>query len=290
METYVRDGLIFDVRDEGPEDGIPVVLLHGFPQDSTCWDGVVEPLHAAGYRTLAPDQRGYSSRARPTRVRAYRQAELVEDVAELMDAAGAQKAHIVGHDFGGFVAWAFASKYPDRCLTLTSLSTPHPGAFRSVMLRSTQLLKSWYMGLFQVPRLSEAVLRPGGPAWHALTTGLPPHQAQHYAELLSSPGALSAALNWYRALPRDMIRPSVPLRRIITPTLFLWGERDPALGRAAAEATGGFVRGNYTFTILPRVGHWIPETAAETVSDSLLAFWQEEVDRAPEGGWEEEGD
>lgn len=278
MESYVREGLIFDVRDEGPEDGIPVVLLHGFPQDSTCWDGVVEPLHAAGYRTLAPDQRGYSPRARPTRVKAYRQAELVEDVVELLDAAGAQKAHIVGHDWGGIVAWAFASKYPERCRTLTSLSTPHPGAFRSVSLRSTQLLKSWYMVLFQVPRLSEAILRPGGPAWQALVTGLPPHQAQHYAERLRSPGALSAALDWYRALPRDMARPSVPPHRIVTPTLYLWGERDPALGRAAAEATAGFVTGSYTFTTLPRVGHWIPETVSETVSSSLLEFWTEEGD------------
>lgn len=284
MESFVRDGLIFDVRDEGPEDGIPVVLLHGFPQDSTCWDGVVEPLHTAGYRTLAPDQRGYSSRARPTRVKAYRQAELVEDVAELLDAAGAEKAHIVGHDWGGVVAWAFASRYPQRCRTLTSLSTPHPGALRSVALSSTQMLKSWYMGLFQMPKLSEAILRPGGPAWQALSKGLPPHQAQHYAELLSSPGALTAALDWYRALPLDMVRPSVRMHRIETPTLYLWGERDPALGRAAAQATGEFVSGSYTFTILPRVGHWIPETASGIVSTSLLSFWREQGDPVAEAG------
>jgi pimeloyl-ACP methyl ester carboxylesterase len=280
MDSFVRDGLIFDVRDEGPENGIAVVLLHGFPQDSTSWDSVVEPLHAAGYRTLAPDQRGYSPRARPTRIKAYRQSELVDDVAALLDAAGLDRAHVVGHDWGGIVAWAFASKYPDRCLTLTSLSTPHPGAFRSVAFSSTQLLKSWYMAMFQVPKLSEAILRPGGPAWQALVTGLPPHQAQHYAELLRGPGALSAALNWYRALPRDLVHPSVPIHRIATPTLYVWGERDPALGRAAAEATGGFVTGQYTFTILPRVGHWIPETASAKVSNALLSFWSEEVDSA----------
>lgn len=274
MESYARDGLVFDVRDEGHEDGVPVLFLHGFPQDSTCWDGIVEPLHAAGYRTLAPDQRGYSARARPARIRSYRQAELVEDVAELLDVAGVEKAHIVGHDWGGFVAWAFASAYPERCRTLTSLSTPHPAAFRRVALRSTQMLKSWYMGMFQVPKLSEAILRPGGPAWQAMVTGLPPHQAQHYAEHMRGSGALSAALKWYRALPRDMVRPSVPLHRIETPTLYLWGERDPALGRAAAEATADFVTGNYTFTILPRVGHWIPETVPDLVSSHLLSFWE----------------
>ena len=272
MQTFTRDGLIFDVRDEGPENGEVVVLLHGFPQDSTSWNELVAPLHEAGYRTLAPDQRGYSPRARPKGAKAYKQGELVADAVALLDAAAAPKAHIVGHDWGGFVAWAFASEHPERTRSVTSLSTPHPGAFAGVALNSTQMLKSWYMGLFQVPKVSEAILRPGGPAWQALVRGLPTHQAEHYEENLSDPGALTAALNWYRAMPRDLTRPSLKTHRIKVPTLYLWGERDPALGRAAAEATEDFVSGDYTFKILDGVGHWVPETAPEAVEENLLPF------------------
>lgn len=263
---------MFDVKDEGPEDGEVVALLHGFPQDSTCWDGIVGPLHEAGFRTLAPNQRGYSPRAMPKGASSYRRAELVADAAAMLDAAGVAKAHVVGHDWGGSVAWYFASMLPDRCRSLTSLSTPHPGAFASVAFKSTQALKSWYMGLFQVPRVSEAILRPGGPAWRALTTGLPPHQAERYAENMSRPGALTAGLNWYRALPVDMIRPSVKARRVVVPTLYLWGEYDPALGRAAAEATADFVAGDYRFHVLEGVGHWVPETGAQEVVERLVPF------------------
>lgn len=273
MQTFARDGLVFDVRDEGPEDGEVALLLHGFPQDSTCWDGVVAPLHEAGYRTLAPDQRGYSPRAMPARAKAYKQAELVADAVALLDAAGVEKANVVGHDWGGFVAWAFASEHPERTSSVTSLSTPHPGAFVEVALKSTQMFKSWYMGFFQLPKVSEAILRPGGPAWNALATGLPTHQAQHYAEHMKSPGALTAALNWYRAMPRDLVRPSMKTHRIQVPSMYLWGERDPALGRAAAEATADFIASDYTFEVLDGVGHWVPETAPDLVSKSLLSFW-----------------
>ena len=273
MRTFARDGYVFEVRDEGPADGTVVVLLHGFPQDSTAWDGIVGPLHGAGYRTLAPDQRGYSIGAMPKSAKAYKQAELVADVLALLDAADAKKAHIVGHDWGGSVAWSFASEHPERCLSMTSLSTPNPGAFKAVAFRSTQVLKSWYMGVFQIPKVSESILRPGGSAWRALSRGLPTHQARHYEESMSRPGALTAALNWYRALPKDIANPSLRLHRITVPVLYIWGERDPALGRAAAEATGDFVKGDYTFVALANVGHWIPETNPEVVSDEMLAFF-----------------
>jgi pimeloyl-ACP methyl ester carboxylesterase len=273
MRTFARDGYVFDVRDEGPQDGTVVVLLHGFPQDSTAWDGIVGPLHAAGYRTLAPDQRGYSVGAMPAAPKAYKQAELVNDVMALLDAAETKKVHIVGHDWGGSVAWSFASEHPERCLSMTSLSTPNPAAFKAVAFRSTQLLKSWYMGMFQIPKLSESVLRPGGSAWRAMSRGLPEHQARHYEENMTRPGALTAALNWYRALPKDMAHPSIQPQRITVPVLYIWGERDPALGRAAAEATADFVTGDYTFVALADVGHWIPETSPEIVGDEMLAFF-----------------
>lgn len=275
MRTYAHDRLVFDVKDEGPEGGTPVVLLHGFPQDSTAWDAVVGPLHEQGYRTLAPNQRGYSPGARPSGAKHYVWSKLVGDVTALLDAAELERAHIVGHDWGGFVTWAVAAAAPERVLTATSLSVPHPGAFRKAALRPGQALRSTYMGLMQIPWLSEQILRPGGPGWSALVKGLPPHQAAHYAERMSTPGALTAALSWYRVLPRELLRPSVRLDRVTVPSALVWGERDPALGRAGAEVTADFVAADYQFTILKDVGHWIPERAPESVVAALTARWSE---------------
>lgn len=275
MQTFTRDGLTFDVRIGGPETGTPVLLLHGFPQDSRAWDGVRTRLHESGFRTFAPDQRGYSPGARPDGRNAYRQREVVEDAVALLDAFGLPQAHVVGHDWGGFVAWGLASEFPERCTSLTVLSTPHPGAFKSVALSSTQMLKSWYMGLFQVPGVSERLLRPNSPMWNAMCRGLPREQAEHYAERLSEPGALTAALNWYRAMPLDLRGSSLPMHRISVPTLYLWGDKDPALGKAAAEATATFVTGKYKFIPMPGVGHWVPERQPEAVHDAAVEFWNE---------------
>jgi len=151
VKTFSRGPLTFDVVDGGPPDGPPVILLHGFPETSASWADVVPGLHRHGFRTLAPDQRGYSRGARPKGRRSYSIAELVRDVVALADAAGAERFHLVGHDWGGIVAWHFASAHPERLLTVTSLSTPHPAAFQDSLLRSTQLLKSYYMFAFQLP-------------------------------------------------------------------------------------------------------------------------------------------
>ena len=280
MRSFSHDRLVFEVKDEGPEDGYPVVLLHGFPQDATCWDAIVGPLQDAGFRTLALNQRGYSPDARPRGAGNYTSAALVEDVLAMMDAAGIGSAHIVGHDWGGAVAWNLAGSHPERARTLTSLSTPHPAAFRTVALRSTQLLNSWYMGLFQLRWATEQLLHPGGPLWAALMRGLPKHQAQHYTERMRAPGALTAALNWYRAMPRELIKSTVKAGRIEVPTLYLWGDRDPALGRAAAMASADFVDADYTFVVLKGVGHWVPETAPALVVSGLLDFWSYEAEQS----------
>lgn len=273
MRAFQRGGLTFDVRDEGPADGLPVVLLHGFPQDSTAWDGVAARLHAAGYRTLAPDQRGYSPRARPSGAGAYVQAEVVADAVALLDEAELEQAHIVGHDWGGAVAWGLASAHPGRVRTLTSLSTPHPGAMRDAFLRSRQVLQSYYMGLFQVPGLGEKLLEPDGRMFQLLERGLPPEKKVHYADRMRSRDARVGALNWYRGMARDMVRPSLRLHRITVPTLYIWGARDPALSRHAAEATRNFVKGDYEFVVMERMGHWLPERAPDEVSDALLSHF-----------------
>ncbi|MFM2438650.1 MAG: hypothetical protein RLZ55_1473 [Actinomycetota bacterium] len=270
MRQIPASGLIFDVSLAGPEDGTPVVLLHGFPQDHTCWDEVVADLAAAGYRTIAPDLRGYSPGARPPRAADYQQGAIVADVLGLLDVLGHDSAHIIGHDWGGASAWALASAAPDRVRTLSVLSTPYPAAMAAVALRSTQLLKSWYMGLFQIPLVAERALQPGGPMWRAMMRGLPRASVERYTANASAPGALSAMLRWYRAAPLDFRRPSVGWHRITVRTLYIWGQDDPALGKAAAEATARYVTGPYTFVALPGQGHWLPERAAEEVVPLLL--------------------
>src|SRR3954467_7630213 len=128
VDTFRRGDMVFDVQDGGPPDGEPVVLLHGFPQDRTAFDRMAPALHTAGLRTLAPDQRGYSPGARPVGRSHYRVREAVGDVLAMLDAAGSERAHVVGHDWGGAVAWAMAAWHPDRVRMLTALSTPHPAA------------------------------------------------------------------------------------------------------------------------------------------------------------------
>ena len=142
VDSYRRDGLTFDVRDAGPDDGEPVVLLHGFPQDSTAWDRVAPALHQHGLRTLAPDQRGYSPMARPRGRAAYRLRETVDDVLALLDAAGLPSAHVVGHDWGGLVGWALGAWHPDRVRTLTALSVTHPGGMARALATRDQTLRS----------------------------------------------------------------------------------------------------------------------------------------------------
>lgn len=271
MATFERAGLTFDFEDSGPPDGPAVLLLHGFPQGPEAWREIAPHLHAAGLRTLVPAQRGYSPGARPEGRSSYVQREVALDALACLDAAGVQRAHVVGHDWGGTVAWALGAHWPQRVRTLTALSTPHPGVLSKVALRSTQLLSSWYMFAFQVPGLAERLLAPGSPGWRALTTGLPEDVVAEYGARLGEPGALSAVLGWYRALPLDLASPSVRFSRVEVPTLYIWGSRDPALGRAAAEATASMVTGPYRFLELTRAGHWLPEGHPQEITAALLA-------------------
>jgi pimeloyl-ACP methyl ester carboxylesterase len=271
VDSFRRDGLTFDVRDGGPADGEPVVLLHGFPQDASAWDGVAAALHGRGLRTLAPDQRGYSPMARPRRRAAYRMRELVDDVCALLDTAGLGRAHVVGHDWGAAVGWALAAWHPDRVHTLTALSVPHPGAMARAMVTSDQALRSYYMALFQVPLLPERVLLAGGGATlrrGLRRGGLPADRADHYVDRMREPGALSAALNWYRALPWN-VRDRVG--RVRVPTLLIWSTRDTFLGRAGVVHTERFCTAGYRLAVLEDVPHWIPELAADRVAELVTA-------------------
>jgi pimeloyl-ACP methyl ester carboxylesterase len=272
MDSYRRGELHFDVRDSGPRDGETAVLLHGFPQPAASWSAVAQRLAGAGLRVLAPDQRGYSPGARPSGRRSYRLRALVEDVLALLDAAGLDRAHVVGHDWGGAVAWALAMWRPDRLATVTSLSTPHPSAMRSAMLGGSQLLRSWYMLAFQVPALPEYLLSTsygrGRLADLLRRSGLSADRARQYVERLAEPGALSGGVNWYRGMPLSRLRATD--QKVSVPVLYVWGPRDRYLGKRAAELTERWMAGPYTFHALAGAGHWLPEEHPDAVADMII--------------------
>ena len=274
MEQYRRDDLTFDVREAGPPDGPVVVLLHGFPQHNDSWDAVIDRLTAQGYRCLAPNQRGYSPGARPPRRRDYRMSELVADVGALIDASGAQRVHLVGHDWGAAVAWAAAAEIPERLATVSPVSVPHPGAFIKSFITSRQGLASWYMYLFQLPRIPEWLLtrRRGAVISEFLQrAGQTPAAAARAARAMSEPGALTSAINWYRALPLSDLR--AVNQKVSVPTLYVWSDQDVALLPKAAHDTARYVSGEYRFEILPDVSHWIPDDQPDKLADLLLDWF-----------------
>jgi pimeloyl-ACP methyl ester carboxylesterase len=279
MERFSNGALTFEVTDTGPASsagpagsGRAVILLHGFPQDRRCWDGVGAALAGDGYRVLAPDLRGYSPGARPTARSAYRNSELAADVLALADAAGAEQFHLAGHDWGAALAWYVAGRHPERVASLAALSVPHPQAFGRAMVSVTsgQAIRSWYMAACQLPWLPEwALSRGGGQAFRdtLVRTGLDPASAGRYAARARDPAGLSGPLNWYRAMPFSVREPAGPVR---VPTTFIWGNRDQFVSRAAAESCGRYVGGPYRFTELDGATHWLPERAPDRIA-ALLA-------------------
>jgi pimeloyl-ACP methyl ester carboxylesterase len=274
--TFARDGLTFQATVDGPSGGTPAILLHGFPGSRQTWRAVVEHLSEAGIRTATLEQRGYGPTARPDGVEAYRLPALAADVDALTDELGADRCHLVGHDWGGIVAWYLAATQPSRWASLTVLSTPHPRAYAAATVQSDQGLRSAYAVAFQLPILPEALLTmAGGRMLRAAlrSSGLNGTAARHYAEHLGTPAAMRAALNWYRATfrhPSDLR----DVGDVTVPTTYVWSTGDRALGRAAAERTGPHVRAPYRFVVLDGVSHWIPETRPARTAEIIAATIQ----------------
>jgi len=272
MQVDVGD-LTFDVRVDGPSDGPPILLLHGFPETSLSWAAVTPMLATAGLRVYAPDQLGYSPGARPDEVDAYSLPNLAQVTADLMTALDLPRAHVVGHDWGANVAWALAAWHPDRVRTLTAVSVPHPAAYTAAFRadpeqkeRSAYIRLFWQAGKAEEVLLADDARRLRRMLGTEAETGVPKEAVDEYVAVLSAPGALTAALNWYRAMSSG-----AKVDRVGVPTTYVWSDGDVAIGRTAAEACGEFVTGDYRFVELRGVTHWIPEQAPGQLATAILA-------------------
>jgi len=261
-------------------EGPLVVLLHGFPQFWYMWRFQIPALVEAGFRVIAPDMRGYNLSDKPPNVSDYRVELLARDVERLIRACGEETATVVGHDWGAMAGWIAAMLHPERVGRLGILNLPHPHRFAHGLLRPTQLLRSSYMFFFQVPRLPEEALSASNFASlrYALRNEparpgmFSPEDIERYVEALASPGALTAALNYYRALfRRNPFESRRLLRRIEAPVLVIWGEKDPFLSPELAEPDRYWVP-NLRIERLPDAGHFVAEDRPEKVNALLLDF------------------
>ena len=263
------NGARHTARVAGPDDGELVLLLHGFPATSRSWLGVLPILGAAGYRAVAPDQRGSCAGARPSELEAYRLDELVADVARFADALGASRFHLVGHDWGGLVAWVAGVRLSERLLTMTSVSTPHPDAFVAALVGDTdQGQRSAYVEVLRTPGAEALLLADDAAVLRdAFGDAVPPTTIDEYLRVLGADegAGLAGGMAWYRA--NDLADPLGP---IAVPTLYVWSDGDPYLGPDAAAATAAFVTGPYRLVTLEGVSHWVPEQVPERLGALLL--------------------
>lgn len=261
--------LTFEVTVDGPADGRPVLLLHGFPETGRSWDAVRESLVRAGHRVIVPDQRGYSPGARPNGVAAYGMRPIVDDALGICDALGVSTVDVVGHDWGANVGWWLATWHPDRIRSLTAAAVPHPQAYAWAFRNdSDQQERSSYIRLFWIEDKAERVLLDDGARrLRGMLAGLPAAAIAHYLSVLTEPGALTAALNWYRAMDSAAVRDMPP---VAVPTTYVWSTKDLAVGQAAAQKCGEFVDAAYRFVILEGVSHWIPEHAPDQLTAAIL--------------------
>ena len=241
--------LTFDVRTAGPDDGEVAILLHGFPQTSYEWRHQIRALAEAGFRVVAPDQRGYSPGARPADTADYALPLLVQDVLGLADAVGAERFHVVGHDWGAIVAWAVAVAAADRVITANPVSVPHPDAFARVLSdpESCQVAASSYFDLFIQPDSEDGFLANDRALLRGLYAGMGADAIAEYIRVLGSKPALGAALDWYRANigDRNLQRPATGA--VTVPTMFTWSDGDTALCIYGAVLTEEYVEGPYRF-------------------------------------------
>jgi pimeloyl-ACP methyl ester carboxylesterase len=270
----IQPALTFDAVVAGEASAPLVLLLHGFAESMHCWDAQVDALAAAGYRAVAPSQRGYSPGARPDpgEPANYHIERLMDDAMAIAAASGhgEHRFHLAGHDWGGSIAWALADRFPQRIASLTVLSRPHPNAFNRALLTTDadQAQRSKHHTAFLEPNAADVVLADDSK-WlreRLAANGVPAAAIAQHVGVLGNKDAMEAALAWYRA--RGAIRS--PLGPIRVPTLYIWGDADDTVGRIAAEGTVDFVAAPYCFEVLPGVGHFAADQAPQRVSELML--------------------
>ena len=262
-------------------EGEPVVLLHGFPEIAYSWRHQLPALAQAGARALAPDLRGYGDSDRPSGVEAYALPALVGDILGLLDAVGAESAHLVGHDWGGSIAWVLSSRAPGRVRSLTILNSPHPVASAEARQLPEQQQLSWYMLLFQFTGVAEAWLSADDFAnlrRFFFGTAAPgvfgEREQEEFVAAFRRDGALTAALNYYRANmpPASWLRPPPDLPPVEVPTMIIWGEADAYMSPILLERSATKVAGPLRIERLPGVSHWVQQEAPEEVNRLIVDF------------------
>jgi pimeloyl-ACP methyl ester carboxylesterase len=271
--TFENRGIRLHAVAEGPAQGMPVILLHGFPEFWYGWRKQILPLAQAGFRVVVPDQRGYNLSSKPAEVEAYTVHELVSDLLAIVDSLGRARVCLAGHDWGGAIGWAFAARYPERVHRLAVLNIPHPAAMQDYLRsKPRQMLRSWYILFFQAPRLPEALFSAFGESSLKRTSrdgAFTSEDLARYREAWRQPGAVTGMINWYRAL--RLMRRTEP-SRITVPVRILWGEQDrfllPGLARESLRYCdkADLIR-------FPTASHWIQHEEPERVSELLIEFF-----------------
>ena len=261
-------GINFDVI--GPADGRPVILLHGFPDSGRLWRNQVPALAAAGFKVLAPDLRGYGASDKPAEVKAYSMQHMVGDVMGVLDAAGVDRTHVVGHDWGAALAWIFATFVPQRTDHLVALSVGHPAGFHAAGVPQRE--KSWYMLLFQFEGVAEEWLSREG--WAAFREWAGHPDAQGVIADLEASGSLTPGLNWYRAnlSPRVWLDPPLSLPSIAAPVMGVWSVGDRFLLEEQMTGSAARCAGGWRYERLEGAGHWMQLDAPEDLNGLLLDF------------------
>ena len=277
FEFIPTNGIRLHAAFAGPEDGEPVILLHGFPEAWFGWEPQIHALAAAGFRVIAPDQRGYNLSDKPKGVASYHMHTLVADIIGLADSLGLDRFSLAGHDFGAMVGWYLAMQRPERLKRLAIANVPHPSVMRHYVRRHpSQMRKSWYALFFQIPALPERLVRANN--WRmlmsAMPRGLSREERSRYREAWAQPGAMTGMINWYRSMLRHSPRAAGPTR-ISTPTLMVWGKRDPHLSYGMAPPSVDMCDDGRLITFEDAT-HWVLQDEPEEVSRLLIEHFRGE--------------
>lgn len=270
-QTVELEDVSLCVTDHGPSEGVPVVLLHGWPDSALLWRHQIPVLAEAGYRVIAPDLRGFGRSDRPYGVAPYAMQTIIGDIVGVLTLSGIERAHVVGHDFGAAVAWQLALRTPAVVRSLTALSLGHPAAYAAAGMEQRE--KAWYQLLFQFEGIAEQFLSNNN--WAMLDSWLGRNTDRElWVEDLVRPGALTASLNWYRANlpPESLVAPKPEYEPVEVDTLGIWSTDDVGLVERGMQQSGYFVGGDWRYERLEGVSHWIPVDAPDRLNDLLLEW------------------